>query len=433
MMLKIIHFLTVIFDFFKKLELMPRWLIPFIILIFLVIAVEIYTFQAFKTISKSKLIRFSFLAVSVGIYIYFFVTLLTYDRSNGQTPQFQMAVGLLLTISVPKLVIILVLFGEDVYRWILKLISAISSNETRSLVGRRQFVSQIALGLAAIPFVSFIYGIVQGKYNYKVLKYQLTFDDLPEAFDGYTITQISDIHSGSFTNKEKIQYGVDLINEQKSDLMLFTGDIVNNKADEMDDWIDVFDKLEAKEGKYAILGNHDYGDYMDWKTPQDKIDNFQKVKEIHKKIGFDLLLDEHRYIEKDGQKIALVGVENWGKGFNQAGDLERASAGIQKKDFKILMSHDPSHWEEKVKNDDFNYHLTLSGHTHGLQMGIEIPGWIRWSPSKFVYKQWAGLYEEFGRYVNVNRGFGYHAFPGRVGIWPEITVIELKKADNQVI
>ncbi len=412
---------------------MPRWLIPFIILTFLVIAVEIYTFQAFKTISKSKLIRFSFLAVSVGIYIYFFVTLLTYDRSNGQTPQFQMAVGLLLTISVPKLVIILVLFGEDVYRWILKLISAISSNETRSLVGRRQFVSQIALGLAAIPFVSFIYGIVQGKYNYKVLKYQLTFDDLPEAFDGYTITQISDIHSGSFTNKEKIQYGVDLINEQKSDLMLFTGDIVNNKADEMDDWIDVFDKLEAKEGKYAILGNHDYGDYMDWKTPQDKIDNFQKVKEIHKKIGFDLLLDEHRYIEKDGQKIALVGVENWGKGFNQAGDLERASAGIQKKDFKILMSHDPSHWEEKVKNDDFNYHLTLSGHTHGLQMGIEIPGWIRWSPSKFVYKQWAGLYEEFGRYVNVNRGFGYHAFPGRVGIWPEITVIELKKADNQVI
>jgi predicted MPP superfamily phosphohydrolase len=412
---------------------MPRWLIPFIIFTFLVIAVEIYTFQAFKTISKSKLIRFSFLAVSVGIYIYFFVTLLTYDRSNGQTPQFQMAVGLLLTFSIPKLVIILVLFGEDVYRWILKLISAISSNETRSLVGRRQFVSQIALGLAAIPFVSFIYGIVQGKYNYKVLKYQLTFDDLPEAFDGYTITQISDIHSGSFTNKEKIQYGVDLINEQKSDLMLFTGDIVNNKADEMDDWIDVFDKLEAKEGKYAILGNHDYGDYMDWKTPQDKIDNFQKVKEIHKKIGFDLLLDEHRYIEKDGQKIALVGVENWGKGFNQAGDLERASAGIQKEDFKILMSHDPSHWEEKVKNDDFNYHLTLSGHTHGLQMGIEIPGWIRWSPSRFVYKQWAGLYEEFGRYVNVNRGFGYHAFPGRVGIWPEITVIELKKADNQVI
>jgi predicted MPP superfamily phosphohydrolase len=407
---------------------MPRWLIPLLILIIFIIAIEIYTFQAFKTISKSTLVRFSFLAITVGVYLYFFLTILMYDRSQGQTPQFQMAMGIFLTFSIPKLVIILVLFGEDAYRWILKLISAISSEETKSLVGRRKFISQLALGVAVIPFASFIYGIIQGKYNYKVIKYQLTFDDLPEAFDGYTITQISDIHSGSFTNKKKIQYGVDLINEQKSDLMLFTGDIVNNKADEMDNWLDVFDKLEAKEGKYAILGNHDYGDYMDWKHPQDKIDNFQQVKEIHKKIGFDLLLDEHRYLEKGGQKIALIGVENWGKGFNQAGDLQRASAKVKKEDFKILMSHDPSHWEEKVKNDDFNYHLTLSGHTHGLQMGIEIPGWLKFSPSQFVYKQWAGLYEEYGRYVNVNRGFGYHAFPGRVGIWPEITVIELKKS-----
>jgi predicted MPP superfamily phosphohydrolase len=406
---------------------MPRWLIPVIILLVIIVSVEIYTFQAFKTISKSKLVRFSYLAISVAVYVYFFITILTYDRSKGQTPQFQMAMGVLLTFSIPKLVIVLVLFGEDLYRWVLKLISAISSSETQSLVGRRKFISQIALGLAAIPFASFIYGIIQGKYNYKVIKYQLSFDDLPEAFDGYTITQISDIHSGSFTNKEKIQYGVDLINEQKSDLMLFTGDIVNNKADEMDNWIAVFNKLEAKEGKFAILGNHDYGDYMDWKTPQDKIDNFQKVKEIHQKIGFDLLLDEHRYLEKGGQKIALVGVENWGKGFNQAGDLQRASSKIKKEDFKILMSHDPSHWEYKVKNDDFNYHLTLSGHTHGLQMGIEIPGWLKWSPSQYMYKQWAGLYEEFGRYINVNRGFGYHAFPGRVGVWPEITVIELKK------
>ena len=407
---------------------MPRWLIPLIILVIVIVAVEIYTFQSFKTISKNKWVRFSFLAVSAAVYINFFITMLTYDRGNGQTPQFQMAMGLMLTFAIPKLVVIIFLFGEDIYRWIVKLISVVSSGETKSIPSRRKFISQLALGIAAIPFVSFIYGIIQGKYNYKVIKYQLSFDDLPAAFDGYTITQISDIHSGSFTNREKIQYGVDLINEQQSDLLLFTGDIVNNKADEMDDWIDVFDKLSAKEGKYAILGNHDYGDYMDWKTPQDKIDNFEKVKNIHKKIGFDLLLDEHRYIEKDGEKIALLGVENWGKGFNQAGDLEKASAGVQKDDFKILMSHDPSHWQEKVKKDDFNYHLTLSGHTHGLQMGIEIPGFLKWSPSQYVYKQWAGLYEEFGRFINVNRGFGYHAFPGRVGIWPEITVIELKKA-----
>ena len=407
---------------------MPRWVFPLIILTVVIVLVEIYTFQAFKTVSKSKIVRYSFLLLSVAVYINFFITILTYSRSDGQTPQFQMAMGLLLTISIPKLVVIILLFGEDFYRWILKLISAISNGETESLVGRRKFISQLALGLAAIPFTAFIYGIIQGKYNYKVIKHQLIFDDLPEAFDGYTITQISDIHSGSFTNKEKIQYGVDLINEQKSDLMLFTGDIVNNKADEMDDWIAIFSQLEAKEGKYSILGNHDYGDYMDWKNPEDKVKNFQDVKEVHKKIGFDLLLDEHRYLEKDGQKIALLGVENWGKGFNQAGDLQRASANIKKEDFKILMSHDPSHWEYKVKQDDFNYQLTLSGHTHGLQMGIEIPGWFKWSPSKYVYKQWAGLYQEFGRYINVNRGFGYHAFPGRVGIWPEITVIELKKA-----
>jgi predicted MPP superfamily phosphohydrolase len=406
---------------------MPRWIFPLIIITLLIIAVEVYTFQAFKTISKSKITRFLFLAISMVVYLYSFIIIFSYDRSNGQTPQFQMAMGLLLTVSIPKLFVILILFGEDMYRGVLKLISVVSSGETKPLVGRRNFISQIALGLAAIPFASFIYGIVQGKYNYKVLKYQLTFKDLPEAFDGFTITQISDIHSGSFTNKEKIQYGVDLINEQKSDIMLFTGDIVNNKADEMDNWMDVFDKLEAKEGKYSILGNHDYGDYMDWDNPQDKIDNFQKVKDIHQKIGFDLLLDEHRYLEKDGQKIALLGVENWGKGFNQAGDLDRASAGILKEDFKILMSHDPSHWDEKVKKDPFNYQLTLSGHTHGLQMGIEIPGWFKWSPSKYAYKQWAGLYKEADRVINVNRGFGYHAFPGRVGIWPEITVIELKK------
>lgn len=407
---------------------MPRWLIPLIILVIVIVAVEIYTFQAFKTISKNKWIRLSFLVVSIIVYINFFVTMLTYDRGNGQTPQFQMAMGILLTFSIPKIVVIIFLFGEDVYRFIIKFISTVSNGETKSIPNRRKFISQLALGLAAIPFMSFIYGIIQGKYNYKVIKYQLSFDDLPAAFDGYTITQISDIHSGSFTNREKIKYGVDLINEQQSDLLLFTGDIVNNKADEMDDWIDVFDKLVAKEGKYAILGNHDYGDYMDWKSPQEKVDNFEKVKNIHKKIGFDLLLDEHRYIEKNGERIALLGVENWGKGFNQAGDLEKASAGVQKDDFKILMSHDPSHWQEKVKQNDFNYHLTLSGHTHGLQMGIEIPGFLKWSPSQYVYKQWAGLYEEFGRFINVNRGFGYHAFPGRVGIWPEITVIELKKA-----
>ncbi|WP_299682419.1 metallophosphoesterase [uncultured Tenacibaculum sp.] len=407
---------------------MPRWLIPLIIITTLIVIFEAYTFQAIKMVTKNTYIKYVWLGLSLIAYINFFYTIFSSDRSSGQTRQFQWAAGFMLLALLPKIIIVLVMFGEDIVRLFQKGISMMSNEETKPLAGRRKFISQLALGLAAIPFASMLYGIFKGKYNYKVLKYQLAFKDLPEAFDGFTITQITDIHSGSFDNKEKIQYGVDLINEQQSDMILFTGDIVNNFAHEMDDWIDVFKQLEAPRGKYSILGNHDYGDYSSWKTDADKEANFQAIKDIHPKIGFELLLNENRYIEKDGEKIALVGVENWGKGFKKEGDLKKASEGIQKEDFKVLMSHDPTHWELKVKEDDFNYQLTLSGHTHGLQFGIEIPGFLRWSPSQYVYKQWAGLYEEFGRYINVNRGFGYHAFPGRVGIWPEITVIELKKA-----
>ncbi len=409
---------------------MSRFFVALIIASLLFCLVEFYAFQALRTITKNRYIKLVWILVAVAIYINLFYTLYSTPRSAGQTLRFQMAIGLLLTILIPKIVIVIVMFGEDVVRVIYKLISYVSPGKTQAMPSRRLFVSKLALGLAAIPFASFIYGIIQGRYNYKVLKYQLSFEDLPEAFDGFTITQISDIHSGSFTSKDKIQYGIDLIKEQQSDLLLFTGDIVNNKAEEMDNWIDVFNAFEAPYGKFSTLGNHDYGDYVEWNSKEDKAKNFQAVKDIHPKIGFDLLLNENRYIEKDGQRIALIGVENWGKGFNQAGDLQKASEGLHKEDFKILMSHDPSHWEYKVKHDDFNYHLTLSGHTHGLQMGIEIPGFFRWSPSQYVYKQWAGLYSEFGRFINVNRGFGYHAFPGRVGIWPEITVIELKKGTS---
>ncbi|MCL6295342.1 metallophosphoesterase [Jejuia spongiicola] len=406
---------------------MSRWIITLIIASLIFFFVEFYAFQALKTVTKNKYIKWIWIIVAVVIYVNLFYTVFTTPRSAGQTKGFQFAIGFMLTFLIPKLVLVAIMFGEDVVRVIQKIVSNFSSGETKPLASRRQFLSKLALGLAAIPFASFLYGIIQGRYNYKVLKYQLSFKDLPEAFDGLTITQVSDIHSGSFTNKEKVQYGVDMINKQKSDVILFTGDIVNNKAEEMDDWIDVFKNLEAPLGKFSVLGNHDYGDYIQWNSKEDKKNNFQAVKDIHPKIGFDLLLDEHRYLEKNGEKIAIVGVENWGKGFNQSGDLKKATAGMEKEDFKILMTHDPSHWEYKVKKDDFNYHLTLSGHTHGLQMGIEIPGFFKWSPSQYVYKQWAGLYNEFGRFINVNRGFGYHAFPGRVGIWPEITVIELKK------
>lgn len=409
---------------------MSRIIANILIITAIILFVEFYAFQALKTITKSKGIKWAWIIIALAVYVNFFYTIFSTPRSLGQTLGFQYASGFLLMILVPKAILLIVMFGEDVFRIFQKLISVMSPSETIAFPSRRAFISNIALGLAAIPFAGFLYGIVQGRYNYKVLKYELSFEDLPEAFDGMTITQISDIHSGSFTNKDKIQYGVDLINEQKSDLILFTGDMVNNKSDEMLPWIDMFKTLDAPLGKFSILGNHDYGDYVQWETEEAKTQNFQDIKNLHPKLGFDLLLNEHRYLEKDGQKMALIGVENWGRGFNQSGDLEVASKGIHKDDFKILLTHDPSHWEYKVKEDDFNYHLTLSGHTHGLQMGIEIPGFFKWSPSQYVYKQWAGLYNEFGRYINVNRGFGYHAFPGRVGIWPEITVITLKKGPN---
>ena len=214
-------------------------------------------------------------------------------------------------------------------------------------------------------------------------------------------------------------------------MILFTGDMVNTHATEMDPWIDTFKGIHnPKFGKYSVLGNHDYGEYVNWPSQQTKIQNFENIKAIHNKIDFKLLLNEHVKIKKDNQELAIVGVENWGRKFGERGDLNLASKGLTKEDFKIVMSHDPSHWDEKIQHDDNHYHLTLSGHTHGFQFGIEIPGWIKWSPVQYVYKQWAGLYENAGRYIYVNRGFGFHAYPGRVGIMPEITVIELKKGEK---
>ncbi len=293
---------------------------------------------------------------------------------------------------------------------------------------RRRFVSQLALGIAAVPFLSLIYGMTIGKYNFKVLKQTLFFPDLPDAFEGFKITQISDIHSGSFDNPEKIQYAIDLVNEQNADMILFTGDIVNTHATEMHPWIDTFNGIkEHKFGKYSVLGNHDYGEYVDWPSKEAKEANFVAIKNLYGQIGFKLLLNENVKIKKGNDEIALIGVENWGKHFGERGDVNVASADLTKEDFKILMSHDPSHWEYVVKNHEKHFQLTLSGHTHGFQFGIEIPGVFKWSPVEYVYKQWAGLYENLGRYIYVNRGLGFHAYPGRVGIMPEITVFELKK------
>lgn len=412
----------------QKKELMIRW----IVFLVFVIILEIYAFQAFKTLIKSKWFFIFYYVTSAIALFYIVYQLYHFDRSVGQTPKTMLTFGLLLLLYVPKLLLTIILFGEDIIRFFAGLFGVITKSGSESfLPERRRFVSQIALGVAAIPFASFLYGITVGKYNFKVIKQTLFFPDLPDAFDGTTITHISDIHSGSFDDAEKIQYAIDLINEQNSDMVLFTGDIVNTHATEMDPWIDTFKGIHhPKLGKYSVLGNHDYGEYIDWKSQAEKKSNFEGIKAIHDKIDFKLLLNEHIKIKKDNQEIAIVGVENWGRKFGERGDLNLASKGLTKEDFKIVMSHDPSHWDEKIQHDENQYHLTLSGHTHGFQFGIEIPGWIKWSPVQYVYKQWAGLYENAGRYIYVNRGFGFHAYPGRVGIMPEITVIELKKGEK---
>jgi predicted MPP superfamily phosphohydrolase len=409
---------------------MYRIIVPILIFLF----IEIYSFQAVKTAAKSKWVLLIYGIISVVFLLYLAYYFFTFDRNTAQDKRFQWTIGLFLLLYLPKIILTLTLFSEDVFRLFQGTFQYFSKSEETTvsfLPERRKFVSQMALVLAAVPFTSLLYGMTKGKYNFKVMKQTLFFPDLPESFDGTTITHISDIHSGSFDDAEKIQYAIDLINEQQSDLVLFTGDIVNTHASEMDPWIDTFKKIRQPAlGKYSVLGNHDYGEYYDWNSKKAKEENFKAIKDLHQRIDFKLLLNENVEIKKGSDSIKLVGVENWGKNFKQAGDLKKASQGIQESDFKILMSHDPSHWEYEVKNHPNHYHLTLSGHTHGFQFGIEVPGWIKWSPVQYVYKQWAGLYENLGRYVYVNRGFGFHAYPGRVGIMPEITVIELKKGEN---
>ncbi len=404
-----------------------------LILCFVFLIIELYAFQVLKTLVKIKWVLFSYQIISILFLIFILYSFSQFDRSVGQTKQTLLTMGLVLIVYVPKLMLMLVLFSEDIFRIGAGSVNYFMKNKDSVdfLASRRKFVSQVGLGLAAIPFLSLIYGVTIGKYNYKVIKQRIFFPDLPDAFDGFTITQISDVHSGSFDNPEKISYAIDLVNEQNSDMILFTGDIVNTDAKEMYPWIETFNRIKKHEfGKFSVLGNHDYGEYVTWPSEAAKEANFQAIKNLYGQIDFKLLLNEHVFIEKGADRIALIGVENWGHNFKKAGDIVKASEQVDKEDFKILMSHDPSHWDYEIKNHEKNFHLTFSGHTHGMQFGIEIPGYFKWSLAQYVYAQWAGLYENLGRYVYVNRGFGFHAYPGRVGIMPEITVIQLKKGKS---
>jgi uncharacterized protein len=297
-------------------------------------------------------------------------------------------------------------------------------------ISRLRFLNVIALTMAAIPFSSFIYGMVKGAFDYKIHRVKVVLPNLPSEFNGLKIVQISDIHSGSFVSTSPLETAVKMIQQQNADIIFFTGDLVNNESKEMNPFIEVLSKITAPMGVFSTLGNHDYGDYVTWESQVAKEKNLQDLKDIHTKLGWKLMMNEHVSLKKAESEIALIGIENWGGNLNfpKYGDMKKAYAGTEKYPVKLLLSHDPSHWNMQVTEEFKDVDITFSGHTHGFQFGIEIPGLIKWSPSQFVYKQWAGLYSKNDQYLYVNRGLGFLGYPGRVGILPEITVMELFNA-----
>jgi predicted MPP superfamily phosphohydrolase len=340
-----------------------------------------------------------------------------------------------LILVVCKLFGISFLLIDDIvrlFRWIISLLAGRNSAEEAVVghsISRLKFFSQLAITFTVIPAIGFIYGMVKGAYKYRVHKVKVPSPNLPEAFNGFKIVQLSDIHTGSFTSNEHLNHAFDIVMQQGADLILLTGDLVNNESKETIGYEEIYKKLNARHGVYSVLGNHDYGDYVKWDSPEEKAANLQNLVNVQHQSGWKVLINEHVAIEKNGEQIGLLGVENWGASmhFPKYGKLDKAAEGTDKYPFKILMSHDPSHWEKQVSVNYRNIDLTLSGHTHGMQMGIEIPG-FKWSPVKYFYKYWAGLYKQDNQFLYVNRGLGFLGYPGRLGIWPEITVIELQKA-----
>ena len=404
--------------------MMTRW----IFFILIILGFNWYSSLAIKTITKNPWFYYGYLILNLIIIINFVAQIILKNFSS----YFFYSLGLVLVISFFQISITLFLLLEDFIRlpvWIYNLFNKGSENAISFIPQRRLFISQLSILLASIPASALLIGMIRGKYNYKVIKHQLSFERLPVDFHGFNIIHISDFHCGSFDNKKKFSYGIDLINQQNADIILFTGDMVNNIADEILPWKELISSLKAPYGKYAVLGNHDYGDYTAWDKQEDKINNFKKLIALENEMGFTVLNNRNEKIKIKDSSIDLLGVENWGSGFKQKGNLDMALGGTKPEDFKILMSHDPTHWQEKVLVHQQKIDLTLSGHTHGMQFGIEIPGIIKWSPAKYRYKHWAGIYQEFDQLINVNRGFGFLAYPGRVGIYPEITCITLQKQE----
>lgn len=412
-----------------------------LILTALLLVVDAYTFKGLKMLMKnidSQLIKRIFTwvywAISIGMVLLLFFSIGYFNsalESHSYKVPYTVASIFMIYLS-PKLFFIVFHLIEDISfigYWGVK--KVIESSETTEIYSRSEFlvqsISKLGIGIAGLQFGAMIYGATKGRFNYDIVHQPIEFDNLPDSFNGVKIVQLSDIHVGSFfDNHKEIEKAINKVNELNPDYILFTGDMVNNYAWELDGWEEIIGKLKAKQGKFSILGNHDYADYVQWDNEADKAKNLDSLKQRQAQMGFRLLLNESVKLERNGEFIELLGLENWGKGrFAKYGDLVKTMKNSVTNSFKILMSHDPSHWDEQVlEKTDIN--LALAGHTHGMQYGVKI-GSFQFSPVQFRYHRWAGLYAENKQYLYVNRGFGYIGFAGRVGISPEITLIELRQ------
>lgn len=385
--------------------------------VFLVL--EFYVYQGIKSITQNPTVRYAYLGITAVVYL-----LLGYFVFNFNRENFDRFITLFVIFLIPKLLGTFFLLIEDLFR-LGQYTMKILSSEEKFYPSRRKFLSLLAVGSSTLLIGIMTDGFLFGKFRHRVRKIKLNFKNLPKSFRGYKIIQISDVHAGSFSDPSKLQHAIKLINEQKPDLVLFTGDMVNDYASEFKPFVSLFSRIKAKDGKFSVLGNHDYGLYGQWNSTAERAQNVLDLIQYQKEAGFEILRNEHRIIEKNGEKIYLLGVENWGEPpFPQFGDLQKATSGIPTEAVKILMSHDPTHFDSEVKHHPANIQLTLSGHTHGMQFGLDLEN-IKWSPVQYRYKKWADLYQSMNKYLYVNRGFGVIGFRGRVGIYPEITLIDL--------
>jgi uncharacterized protein len=422
---------------------MKARLMTFFVFLLFFLLVDYYLFQAVITVSKNwsplwkNIIRYGFWVPTVAC-----VVALAWwhfgDPYRFSTSVRNWVMTALVATYLSKIFGVVVVFLDDIIRgikWMANYFYSPGPTEqklTGTPIPRSEFLAKTALIAASVPFGAMAYGVISGAHDYRVRRVTVKLPNLPKAFDGITIGQVSDIHSGSFFNKTAVKGGVEMLLKEKPDVIFFTGDLVNNQASEVRDYINIFDKFKAPYGVYSVTGNHDYGDYMYWGEGEEgvrkKRANFKSLVEAHRQMGFNILMNEHKFIEEGGEKIAILGNENYGgRRFAKYGRLDLAHKGTDEAAVKLLLSHDPSHWDLQVRPQYKDIDIMFAGHTHGFQFGIEI-GDFKWSPSQYAYKQWAGLYQEDNQYLYVNRGFGYLGYPGRIGMPPELTIMKLERA-----